>query len=107
MLGISNRLDVVCVRASRVALRDITRIRGLEQAAALDRVPAARDLAQRANAVVFGPGTPEVALRAAFQSTKQPITPNNTENTSESKLNRLKSTMLCCSTFSKLKFFCK
>jgi hypothetical protein len=38
----------------------------LEQAAALDRVPAAHDLASRANAAVFGPGTPEVAEAEAY-----------------------------------------
>ena len=53
------------------------------------------------------PGTPEVALRAADHRKKQPKTPNTSEKKTESRLNRLKSTMLVCLTPSNEKFICR
>mmetsp|Transcript_7078 Transcript_7078/g.17107 ORF Transcript_7078/g.17107 Transcript_7078/m.17107 type:complete len:222 (+) Transcript_7078:55-720(+) len=53
------------------------------------------------------PGTPEVALRTPSHSRKTPRKPSTVAKTSESRLNREKSTMVDCFTLSNAKFFCR
>ena len=53
------------------------------------------------------PGTPDVALRAPSHSSQQPRVPSTIDQNTESALNRLKSMMPFCVTFSNEKFFCR